>query len=244
MHAHDQVNNVDRDEKKMKKIVHTIVFLAFASTVFAGEHEQSVCYGTHEKGKIEKAWQFPSSGSNYTAYSLIGVAAGRNYVHSSVYAVVINAYIDLQQNFPQKKYVYGETGWKNGGRFRPHKTHQNGLSVDFFVPVVEQSGKSLPLPTNPLNKFGYNIEFTSGGKYQNYKIDFEALAEHLLALKKASDQHGVKIWRVIFDNDLQKLLFLTSKGKELQAQLTFSKKKPWVRHDEHYHIDFIVPCKE
>ncbi|MCM2359327.1 MAG: hypothetical protein NDI77_14350 [Geobacteraceae bacterium] len=70
------------------------------------------------------------------------------------------------------------------------------------------------------------------------------MAEHLLALKKAADLGGVKIWRVIFDNDLQKLLFQTSKGKDLQAQLTFSKKKPWVRHDEHYHIDFIVPCKE
>jgi len=21
------------------------------------------------------------------------------------------------------------------------------------------------------------------------------------------------------------------------------KAKPWVRHDEHYHVDFAVPCK-
>lgn len=229
---------------KMKKSAYALVLLAFSSTAFAGEREQSVCYGTQEKGKIEKAWQLPTSGSNFTAYSRVGVAAGRNYVHSSVYAVVMDAYKDLQQNYPQKKYVYGETGWKNGGRFRPHKTHQNGLSVDFFVPIIDQSGQSIPLPTSPLNKFGYNIEFTSNGRYQNYKIDFEAMAEHLLALKKATDKSGVKIWRVIFDNDLQKLLFQTSKGKELQSQLTFSKKKPWVRHDEHYHIDFIVPCKE
>lgn len=228
----------------MKKLTLTLVLLAFAGTVFAGEREQSVCYGTPEKGKIENAWQLPTSGSNFSAYSRIGVATGRNYVHSSAYAVVLDAYKDLQHNFPRKKYVYGETGWKNGGRFRPHKTHQNGLSVDFFVPVVEQNGKSVPLPTSPLNKFGYSIEFTSDGRYQNYKIDFEAMADHLLALKKAADQRGVKIWRVIFDNDLQKLLFQTSKGKELQAQLTFSKKKPWVRHDEHYHIDFIVPCKQ
>ena len=228
----------------MKITSYTLAFLLLASTAFASEREQSVCYGTQEKGKIEKAWQLPTSGSNFTAYSRVGVTLGRNYVHSSVYAVVLDAYKDLQQNFPQKKYVYGETGWKNGGRFRPHKTHQNGLSVDFFVPVVDQSGKSVPLPTSPLHKFGYSIEFTSDGKYQDYKIDFEAMAEHLLALKKAADLSGVKIWRVIFDNDLQKLLFQTSKGKDLQAQLTFSKKKPWVRHDEHYHIDFIVPCKE
>ncbi len=228
----------------MKKTTLTILLLLLASTTFAAEPEPSVCYGTQEKGRIEKAWQLPTSGSNFTAYSRVGTAAGRNYVHSSVYAVVVDAYKELQQNFPLKKYVYGETGWKKGGRFRPHKTHQNGLSVDFFVPVVDQGGNSVPLPTGPLNKLGYNIEFTPDGKYDIYKIDFEAMAEHLLALKKAADQRGVKIWRVIFDNELQKLLFQTSKGKELQAQMTFSKKKPWVRHDEHYHIDFIVSCQE
>lgn len=228
----------------MKIIIYPLLIVAFASPVSSAERQDSVCYGTQENGRIENAWQLPNSGSNFSAYSRVGVAAGRTYVHSSVHAVVLDAYKALQQNLPQAKYVYGETGWKNGGRFRPHKTHRNGLSVDFFVPVIDETGKSVPLPTSPLNKFGYNIEFTSNGKYQNYKIDFEAMAAHLLALKNAADQRGVKIWRVIFDNDLQKLLFQTSKGKELQAQLTFSKKKPWVRHDEHYHIDFIVPCKE
>lgn len=220
------------------------VLLALPCVVNAGEKKESVCFGTTDKGRIENAWKLPTSGKNFTVYSDIGAAAGRTYIHSSIYRIILNSYKELETQMPKKKFVYGETGWKNGGRFRPHKTHQNGLSVDFFVPVVDQIGKSVPLPTSPLNKFGYNIEFTSDGKYQNYKIDFEALAEHLLALKKTTDQNGLKIWRVIFDNDLQKLLFQTSKGKELQAQLIFSKKKPWVRHDEHYHIDFIVPCKE
>lgn len=228
----------------MNRLIQVLILMVFAGTVCAAEREQSVCYGTTAKGRLEKAWQLPGSGSNFTAYSRVGVAAGRNYVHSSVYAVVLDAYQSLQQNFPDKRYVYGETGWKHGGLFRPHKTHQNGLSVDFFVPVVDQRGRSVPLPISPLNKFGYNIEFSRDGRFQQYKIDFEALSAHLLALKKAADLNGVKIWRVIFDNDLQTLLFRTSQGKELRAQLLFSKKKPWVRHDEHYHVDFIVPCKE
>jgi len=210
----------------------------------AQARQESVCYGTTEKGRIENAWQLPYSGDNFTAYSQIGVSAGRNFVHSRIYEVVLDTYKDLNQHYPQKKFVYGETGWNNGGRFRPHKTHQNGLSVDFFVPVKDGTGKSVPLPTSPFNKFGYAIEFNSQGKYKNYTIDFEAMSAHLLALKKAADQWGVKIWRVIFDNELQKPLFQSSKGKELQTQLSFSKKKPWVRHDEHYHVDFIVPCKE
>ncbi len=222
----------------------SIFILLFFTSAFAEAQQESICYGNQEKGKIENAWQLPSSGDNFSAYSLLGVTAGRNYVHSTIYAVVLDAYKDVLQYYPQNKFVYGETGWKNGGRFRPHKTHQNGLSVDFFVPVKDETGKSVPLPTGFLNKFGYAIEFNSQGKYKNFIIDFEAMAAHLLALKKAADQRGVKIWRVIFDNDLQELLFRTTKGKELQEQLSFSKKKPWVRHDEHYHVDFIVPCKE
>ena len=235
------------EEINMKIIKLRLIFfslLCVLAPINAQARQESVCYGTTEKGRIENAWQLPNSGDNFTAYSRIGVSAGRNYVHSTIYAVVLDTYNDLNQHCPQSKYVYGETGWKNGGRFRPHKTHQNGLSVDFFVPVKDETGKSVPLPTGPLNKFGYAIGFNSQGKYKNFTIDFEAMAAHLLALKKAADQRGVKIWRVIFDNELQKPLFQTSKGKGLQAQLPFSKKKPWVRHDEHYHVDFIVPCKE
>lgn len=221
-----------------------LIFISVMSPISSKAQQESICYGTTEKGRIENAIQLPNSGDNFSAYSLIGASAGRNYVHSSVYVAVLDAYKDIQQIFPQTKFVYGETGWKNGGRFRPHKTHQNGLSVDFFVPVKDETGKSVPLLTNPFNKFGYAIEFDSQGKYKNYTIDYEAMAAHLLTLKKAADQRNIKIWRVIFDNELQKRLFLTSRGKELQAQLSFSKKKPWVRHDEHYHVDFIVPCKE
>ena len=219
-------------------------FLALPCTVIAGEKQESVCFGTTDNGRIENAWKLPRSGSNFIAYSDIGVAAGRTYLHSSIYRIILGSYNDLEAQLPNKKFMYGEIGWKSGGTFRPHKTHQNGLSVDFFVPVIDKNGNSLPLPTSPLNKFGYSIEFTADGKFKDLEIDFDAMAAHLLALKKAADQHGVKIWRVIFDNDLQKLLFKTSRGKELQTQLKFSKKKPWVRHDEHYHVDFIVPCKK
>lgn len=77
-----------------------------------------------------------------------------------------------------------------------------------------------------------------------YSIDFDSMAAHLRALKEAASQNGIKISRVIFDNDLQKLLFKTLREQEIQGQLIFSTKKPWVRHDEHYHVDFVVQCKE
>lgn len=218
------------------------LLLTFTSMAAYGA-AKSVCFGTTENGRLENGWQIPSSGKNFNAYSLLGVGVGRNYVHSTVHEIIIESYENLVKAAPERHFVYGETGWKNGGKFQPHKTHQNGLSVDFFVPVLNKEGKSVPLPTSPLNKFGYNIEFTNQGKYEDYKIDFDAMADHLLELKTVADKHGVKIWRVIFDNKLQKLLFASAKGAQLKSQLTFSTKRPWVRHDEHYHVDFVVPCR-
>ncbi len=221
-----------------------LFLLVFSSTnVAATDRPESICYGTAEKGRIENAWQLPASGENFSAYSRAGVLTGRNYIHSKVYAIILDAYKELERQQPGKKFVYGETGWKTGGRFRPHKTHQNGLSVDFFVPVLDKNGKSVPLPANLFNKFGYAIEFDSHGKYKNYAIDFDAMAAHLTALKEAADRHGIKILRVIFETDLQGHLFKTPDGEKLQSLMTFSKKPSWVRHDEHYHVDFDVQCK-
>ena len=227
----------------MKKALSAIILSVMIISSPASAKEESTCYGTTEKGKLENGWQLPKSGKNFIAYSLLGDLSGRNYVHSKVYAVVVDAYTILEKAAPSKTFVYGETGWAKGGPFRPHKTHQNGLSVDFFVPVRNSKGESVPLPASAFNKFGYSIEFDSNGKYGDYSIDFEAMVAHLVAIKQAADKQGVKIWRVIFDNDLQKLLFKTARGAELQAAFNFSKKKPWIRHDEHYHIDFMVPCK-
>ncbi len=219
------------------------IAIAIASWTVAADETPSTCYGTTANGRLEHGWQLPSSGENYSAYSILGVGAGRTYLHSEVQQIVVETYAALQQKAPGKLFVYGETGWEEGGQFRPHKTHQNGLSVDFFVPVLNSDGESEALPTNTFNKFGYNIEFSNQGQYDDYRIDYDAMALHLLTLKQVADRHGVKIWRVIFDNTLQKQLFATKYGTQLQSALTFSKKKPWVRHDEHYHVDFELPCQ-
>jgi hypothetical protein len=45
---------------------------------------------------IENGSQLPTNGKNYSAYSDIGVMTGRNYVHSKVYKVVVDAYAMLE----------------------------------------------------------------------------------------------------------------------------------------------------
>ena len=227
-----------------RNIVHFLLTVLLLWSVVAISAEESTCYGTQDNGRLKSGWQLPASGTNFSAYSHVGVFTGRNYVHSKVYRTVVEAYAMLEKQLPTKTFVYGESGFREGGKFRPHKTHQNGLSLDFFVPVINAVEESVPLPTGVLNKLGYGIEFTGTGQYEDLHIDYSAMAKHLLALKQAADENGVKIWRVIYDNDLQKQLFNAPEATQLRSEMEFSTKKPWVRHDEHYHVDFIVPCKE
>jgi penicillin-insensitive murein endopeptidase len=117
------------------------------------------------------------------------------------------------------------------------------LSVDFFVPVRNADGQSVPLPTGLANRLGYDIEFDAAGRYQDYRIDFPAIAEHLYQLHRAATARGAGLALVIIDAPFLPTLFATPRGPYLKQHLTFMKGKPWVRHDEHYHVDFAVPCK-
>lgn len=227
----------------MRSSPNSIVAAALvASTCFPALAE-STCYGTPSKGRIEGAVQLSKSGPNYSAYSGLGVSLGRTYVHEKVRDIVTAAYSALASAAPGKVFVYGETGWKSGGRLRPHRTHKNGLSVDFFVPVTEASGKSVPLPISALNKFGYEIDFDAEGKSKSLVIDFEAIGEHLYQLSLAAEKAGAPIALVIFDPPYLPKLFATKHGEFLRHNINFMKGRAWVRHDEHYHVDFGVPCK-
>jgi penicillin-insensitive murein endopeptidase len=218
-----------------------IIALLVSSNVLSKE---STCYGTTSNGKLDNGVKLPFSGNNFVNYSFVATMAGRTYVHSSVKNIIIAAYKDLEIDQPKKVYKYAETGFKEGGQFKPHRTHRNGLSVDFMTPVINSKGESVHLPTHPFNKFGYNIEFDSKSNYDGLVIDYEALAAHLVALHKQSKQSGYDFWRVIFDPKLQPNLFKTKYAGYLKNNIQFSKKPSWVRHDEHYHVDFSIPCKQ
>lgn len=47
---------------------------------------------------------------------------------------------------------------------------------------------------------------------------------------------------MIFDVELQPLLLATPAGEKMKGLIAFNRQQGWVRHDEHYHVDFIVPC--
>ncbi len=162
-------------------------------------------------------------------------------MYCRVASLIESSYEALAISSPDKFFVYGETGKKKGGKFKPHKTHRNGLSVDFMVPVTNARGHSIALPTGVTNKYGYALEFDSNGRLGSLAIDFEALAAHLASIARAAEEENVGIRRVIFDPELQPHLRRTKNWAAI-AKLSFSKRRSWVRHDEHYHVDFDMPC--
>jgi len=226
----------------MKRIQYTaaLLLLLIASNTVA---QDSLCYGTSKNGKLEYGVKLPGEGNNFVSYGSIPALAGRTYVHSKVKKVVIDAYNDLYKTMPDNVFKYAETGFENGGIFKPHKTHQNGLSIDFMVPVTGENGKSTHFPTNILNKYGYNVEFDSSGNYDEYQLDFDALGAHIVALHIAAQKNGISIWRVLFAPDLQPKLYASKHGEYIKKNIFIPNKKSWVRHDEHYHVDFNVNCR-
>lgn len=220
-------------------ILLSILLIILSSEVAA----ESICYGTTSDGKLEGGVQLPASGVNFTSYGTVPELAGRTYVHSKVREVIVSAYQMLEREQPGKLFKFAETGFKEGGQFKPHKTHRNGLSVDFIVPVTDSTGKSVYLPTHPFNKYGYGIEFDDKGRFEDYKIDYEALSAHIVALHKSAVQKGIGIWRVIFDPKLSPNLYKTKHGEYIRQHIEIPTKQSWVRHDEHYHVDFKVKCK-
>jgi penicillin-insensitive murein DD-endopeptidase len=112
-----------------------------------------------------------------------------------------------------------------------------------MVPVLNKKAESVHLPTHAFNRFGYDIEFDKAGNYAEYTLDYAAMAAHIVQLHKSALNQGVDLWRVIFDPEMQAPLFKTKYAAYLRRHIQFSSKPAWVRHDEHYHVDFKVPCE-
>ena len=112
-----------------------------------------------------------------------------------------------------------------------------------MVPVLNEDGDSVALPTSVWNKWGYDLEFDNDGQLDDLRIDFDALAEHIYQLHRAAKSEGVDIWRVILAPELQPYLRGSNRWSYLEKHIEFSKKRSWVRHDEHYHVDFDLACE-
>lgn len=193
--------------------------------------QSSVCYGETHNGRLENGVQIIADPARY--YCEVCVALGRVYAHAPVAEAVTAAYQVVAPNFPETDFVLGEVGWRQGGRFEPHRTHQNGLSVDFMVPLKAGA----VLPTSPATRYGYDLDFDDNGTGPAGDIDFEAIAAHLDALETQARTRGGHIRRIFLAPRLSARL-----PEQTQSSFRFNTQEAWVRHDDHYHVDFSFPC--
>lgn len=203
----------------------------------------SKSFGNVAKGHLENGKLMPFSGKNYFYFDTSSYLEGRAFVHQKVKQCCLDTYDILYQLDSLRCYGIMECSNKNGGKIEPHRTHQNGLSVDFMCPN-QKNGKIY----SQLDHIGiphYMLSYTENGCYVNehtVTIDFEAIALHLLELNKQTKKHGLKIEKVIFKLELLDELFSGENGKKLRnSGIYFARKlSPLINnlHDDHYHVDF------
>ncbi len=202
----------------------------------------AVAFGGGKCGSLRGGTALLCSGDNFESFSDAACVLGRNHLHPLVIDTIEDAYTSLDVAHPNRRWQFGDFGWKAGGQLRPHKTHQNGLSADFFVPVVNAKRAPDLVPIEYGNKFGYGVEFDAKGVHGDLEIDWKALTDHLLALEESGKAYRTKIRRVILAPELRNLL-IKKDPRARRFASRFSKRKSWVRHDEHYHVDFDIPSK-
>lgn len=208
--------------------------------VFAGE---ALSHGKGGCGKLEGGVKLPCEGKNFEAFSSMACGLGRTWLHPDVAATLLDAFAALEASHPARHWQYAELGLEHGGPLRPHRTHQSGVAADFFVPVIDAANAPSQVPIRARQKFGYALEFDAKGRLpgESLRVDFKALAAHLLALEHAGKKHQVRIERVILTPDFHRALF-AAEPKLASMRARFMLKEAWVRHDEHYHVDFALPA--
>jgi len=205
---------------------------------------EAACYGAVGNGRIDGAVSLPREGANFVRLAQGPMTAGRVYVHPMVRDILLDAYAALAIDRPGIRWVYGETGLEHGGPMAPHKTHQNGLSADLFVPVVDKSGGSVPYPNRPDNGYGYQVHFDAQGQNSSHNIDFANLGELLYRLHEAARKQGSGLALVIFQRELRPHLFQTARGQWLKDNLPLPNWDDSERHDAHVHVDFVAQCRK
>jgi penicillin-insensitive murein endopeptidase len=201
---------------------------------------ESVSMGTPAKGSLKDGVSFASQGEGFVTYSMLGNLVGRQYVHSRVHGTLVAAFAALHAANAERRFVLGETGLKTGGPFPPHRTHQNGLSVDIFMPVRDADLRHVVMPTAPWKKFGYSLEFDRKGAGEELQIDFDSVAELLLEVDRQAGSYGLGLERIIVAPEyVDRVLSAKAIGIR-QMERLFMRKPAWVRHDEHLHLDFRV----
>lgn len=222
------------------------IFILSLPEIFYKNTGESRAVGSVGNGSLENEYLLPYRGLNFKYFSPLSYYILDNaYVHSKLYHTLIDAYAICESTCPDTFFRVMECAHKGGGKMLIHRTHQNGLSVDFMIPKMK-NGKQARF----YDYFGiwhYLLEFTNDGKSKLNKqveIDFETMGKHILALDAAAHQQGLRIQKVILKIELKDDFFRTESGQKVKSKGIYFAKSltPMVNnaHDDHYHIDFEI----
>lgn len=208
-----------------------------------GNEKPSLCRGNEGSGSLEHAKLLPFSGKNYRYFDRSSYLGGRAFMSDGLRDILSGSFRELEQTCPGRNFLYMECSREQGGRIPPHRTHQNGRSVDLGVPLVSR-GKPY-YKADSLGAAHYLLDFDDKGRLKtdsSIHIDFEVLGRELLSLDKQARQQGLQIKKVILRLELKDDLFATESGKEVKKRRIYfaSTLTPAINalHDDHFHVDF------
>ena len=211
----------------------------------SGNDLPSISKGTVSNGELINGKLIPFKGPNYAYFSEESYLAGRAFLNDKVLNTLLTSYSNLESNLPNKLFYVMECANANGGKLAPHRTHQNGTSVDFMMPLLKDGKPYSGLDTLGVNH--YLLGFANDGTYiddKSISIDFNLVAKHILELQTEAELNGLKIKKVIINIELKDNLFATEYGQILKNSDIYivQKLSPIINslHDDHYHIDFEV----
>ncbi len=208
-----------------------------------GDSLPSKSLGTVSKGTLENGKLMPNEGENFSYFSAESYLAGRAYTHEKVMKTVLATYASLGKKYPGRQFKLMECSNEKGGKIWPHHTHQNGLSVDFMMPLKQSDSAYYKLDDR--GRAHYLLDFDDRGRYSadsTVSIDFDLVAKQILILDEQARKNHLKVSKVIIKIELKDELYSTPHGKKLKAKGIYVVKAltPLINdlHDDHFHIDF------
>ena len=207
------------------------------------DDNESKSLGTVSNGSLTNGKLIPFSGNNFHYFDTTSYISDRAFVNGKVRAAILESYAQLEETCEDHVFCVMECSHKHGGKLSPHRTHQNGLSVDFMTPLMKDSK-----PYYELDEIGaqhYLLDFDNQGRLKkdpSISIDFHTMAMHLEVLEREAKKVGLTIEKVIFKIELKDELKADQTGKALfDNGMYFARKlSPLINglHDDHYHVDF------
>lgn len=214
-----------------------------------GNDLPSISHGTVGNGSLENGKLIPWEGIGYRYFDTASYLGGRAFLNDKVLASILDGFKALNGFKPieegEKKPLFRvmECSHQKGGKLYPHRTHQNGTSVDLMMPKLK-NGQDY----NELDDIGsrhYFLNFSDQGILDSdtsVQINFEKVASMIMCMNKGAQLYGYKVSKVIIKIEYKDALFAGPVGQKLKSSGIYIVKSlgPQVNafHDEHIHLDF------